>query len=185
MANEFPQYYKGDAIEKKFDSSAKPLLDILGAERDDFLENAYTAYGLGAALWDENLTPLSNAIDRDIFMQSFSAIFDAFVVAGSAESYLTVFRKIFGEDVEVTFTVPAPGKLTMDILAQGVELTNFVAREIANDNYVFANVITQDGLDNIVFQSIKGFTSQYELEQMLTEMVPAGIVPTITLELGV
>lgn len=180
----FPQMYKnGDLVELKFLNSASDLLDVLGAERDDFFEGAYEADDLGRVLWDLDASPLSNAIDRDIFATSFAEIFDAFVVAGTAESYITVFKKIFGDDVVVEFTVPAPGKLAINIEAQGVELTNFISREISNDTYVFSNMITQAG-ENIVFQSIKGFTSQYELEQMLYEMVPAGIWTTITLTLG-
>lgn len=180
----YPQWYKGDAIEQKFYNSAGSVFDNLSGERDTFFEEAYECYLLGDVLWTLDATPLSNAIAKDIFISSFSVIFDAFIVAGSFESYLTVFRKIFGDDVDVTFTVPAPGKLTILIEAQGVELTNFVSREISNDEYVISNLITQDGLDNIVFQTIKGFTSQYELEQMLYEMVPAGVFTSITLELG-
>lgn len=180
----YPQVFKnGDQIELKFINSHGPVFDVLSAERDDFFDNCYEADDLGRVLWDLNASPLSNAISRDIFATSFSEIFDAFVVAGTAESYITVFKKIFGDDVDVQFTVPAPGKLEIAIEAQNVQLSNFISREISNDSYVFSNIITQDG-ENIVFQSIKGFTSQYELEQMLYEMVPAGIWTTITLTLG-
>jgi hypothetical protein len=56
-----------------------------------------------------------------------------------------------------------------------------VARVIESNAYVYYNVITQDGVDQIVFQSIQGFTTQYELERMLFEMVPAGIFTDIDL----
>lgn len=182
---EYPQKFKNaDAIELKFYNSAAPQFDILSAERDDFFDGAYEAYPLGGVLWDLGATPLANAIDRTIFIESFPAIYDAFIAVGTPEAYLTVFRKIFGDDVVVEFTVPAPGKLNIAIEAQGLLLTNFISREIGDDAYILSNIVTQDGLYNIVFQSIKGFTSQYELEQMLYEMVPAGIFTTITLTLG-
>jgi hypothetical protein len=83
----------------------------------------------------------------------------------------------------VDFTVPAPGKLNIDIEAAGVELADFISRYIEDNTYLFDEVIDDEG-DNIVFQSVKGFQSQYELEQMLFEMVPAGIFTTISLTIG-
>lgn len=181
----YPQPYKGsDTVELKFYNSASTLFDLLSGERDDFFDEAYACFVLGEVLWDSNRSPLSNAIARDIFRTSFEGIFDSFVNVGSFEAYISVFEKIFGEDVDVQFTVPAPGKLEIDITATGVELTNFAARIIESNAYVLYDVITQDAVDEIVFQSIKGFTSQYELERMLFEMVPAGIFTTITLDLG-
>jgi len=178
-----PQYFKGDATELKYYNSAAPVLDLLSAEKDDFFADAYECFILGEVLYDNALSPLSNAISRDIFRTSFSTIFDSFLVAGSFESYLTVFQNIFGSDVEVTFTVPAPGKLEIDIVAAGVELSPFVARYIEDNAYVFDNVVDDEG-DQIVFQTVKGFESQYELEQMLFEMVPTGIYTVISLTVG-
>ena len=181
----YPQRYKAtDAIEEKFYQGAAPLFDILSTERDDFFDGAYACFVLGEVLWDSNRSPLSNAIARDIFRTSFEGIFDSFVEVGSFESYISVFEKIFGVDVDIQFTVPAPGKLEIDITAAGIELNNFAARVIESEAYVLYDVITQDGVDEIMFQSIKGFTSQYELERMLFEMVPAGVWTTITLTLG-
>jgi hypothetical protein len=76
-----------------------------------------------------------------------------------------------------------PGKLNIDITASGVQISDFISREIVNNEYVFDEVIDDEG-DNIVFQGVKGFETQYELEQMLFEMVPAGIYTEITLTLG-
>lgn len=177
------QYFKGDATELKYFNSAAPVLDVLSSEKDAFFEDAYECFVLGEVLYDNNLSPLANAIPREIFRTSFSTIFEAFLVAGSFESYLTVFRNIFGDDVAVTFTVPDPGKLNIDIVAAGVALSPFVARYIENNAYVFDNVIDDEG-DQIVFQTILGFESQYELEQMLFEMVPTGIYTEITLTVG-
>lgn len=181
----YPQRYKAtDDIEAKFYNSVSDLFDILSAERDDLYNGAYACFILGEVLWDTNRSPLSNAISRDIFRTSFEGIFDSFVEVGSFESYISVFKKIFGDDVDVQFTVPAPGKLEIDITASGVELNNLSARIIESNSYVLYDLISQDGLDEIMVQSIKGFTSQYELERMLFEMVPAGVWTTITLTLG-
>lgn len=179
-----PQFFKPtDETEKKFYQIVKTVFDILALERSTFFSNAYICDKLGEIIWDSKRAPLTNAMKREIFSTSFEGIVDAFISAGTFESYLTVFRKIFGEDVEVTFTVPAPGKLNIDIVASGVEISDFIAREIIEDEYQYFDVVTQDD-EEIVFQTVKSFTSQYELEQMLYEMVPGGIYTEITLDLG-
>jgi hypothetical protein len=176
------QYFKGDDQELKVEASAAPILDLLSSEKSSFFAGAYDAAGLGGVIYDADRSPLANAIDRDIFIASFAEIFTAFTVAGSFESYISVFQKIFGSSVYVHFTVPAVGKLNIDIIASTVDLYNFVARSIVGNAYVFDEVVDYTP-DNVAFQLFKGFQSQYELEQMLFEMVPAGIFTTITLTL--
>lgn len=177
------QNFKGDELELKVDSVFEPIMTLLSGEKSEFYTDAYEAPVLGDMIYDTGRSPLSNAIKREIFRDAFKEIFEAFVQVGTFEAYLTVFQKIFGNDVDVQFTVPAAGKLNIDITAEGVELSRFIAREIVDNAFSYPEIETQDGIDNIVFQSIKGFTSEYDLEQMLFEMVPAGVFTTITLTL--
>lgn len=177
------QNFKGDETELKFVESGRPTLSQLSANKDDFQTGAYEAAPLGDILFDDLRSPLANAIQKSIFRDAFKEIFDAFVKVGTFEAYLTVFSKIFGDDVVVDFTVPAPGKLQIDIEAAGVELADFLARSIVSETYIFDEVVDYTP-DNIAFQTIKGFQTQYELEQMLFEMVPAGIYTEISLTLG-
>lgn len=178
------QYFKGDDTEIKMEACASPIIDATSIAKDEFLAAAYECQPLGELLYDNALAPLSNAIKRDIFITSFKQIFDAFLVAGTFESYLTVFKKIFGNDVIVTFTVPEAGKLNIDIDAQDFILYNMVERLIVDNAYVLSEIITQDG-DNLAIQNLQGFETQYEIEQMLFELVPAGIYTQITLSIGV
>lgn len=183
------QYFKGDATELKFIASGTPIDDALSLQKQHFFEDCFECFILGEMLYDNNLSPLANAIPREIFRETFFTVFESFLVAGSFESYLTVFRKIFGDDVEVEFTVPGPGRLEIEITAAGVELSIFAARNIESNQYVYNDVEVVDNPpidppDLLAFQTIKGFTSQYELEQMLYEMVPAGIYTVITLNLA-
>ena len=180
------QKFKGDDLELKMEACASTLLDALSLQKDLFFEGAYECASLGDVLYESERSPLSNAIIQSIFRISFPEIFEAFTVSGSFESYITVFQKIFGDDVEIEFTVPGPGKLQIEITATGLEESDFVARHISNNTYVFDNVIyyDDDGEGNIEFQTIKGFQTQYELEQMLFELVPDGIYTEITLNLG-
>lgn len=178
-----PQFYKGDAKELQYFNSANPTILNLETGKDEFFEDAYNCFKLGEILYDSGRAPLANAIPRDIFREAFTAIFGSFLEAGSFETYLEVFRNIFGEDVEVTFTVPAPGKLEIDIVAAGLAIFDLIGRSIQDDTYVIDEIVDYDG-NNVVGQSVKGFETQYELEQMLFEMVPSGIYTQITLTVG-
>lgn len=179
------QNFKGDAIELKYEACAQTIIDQIGMQLDDFFDGAYDAMPLGDLLHEGDRSPLSKAIRIEIFRECFNTIYTAFIVAGSFESYLTVFQKIFGEAVEVEFIVPAPGKLQINIIADQLEEFAFVARRIHNNEFIFDNVIWYDGVDDpggdIILQTVKGFHSQYELEQMLFEMVPAGVFTEISL----
>ena len=176
------QVYKGDDTENKFINSGLPVLNARSFQKDLFFADAYQCQVLGDVLFDTKRSPLSNAIIQTIFRESFSELFQAFIDGGTFEAYLVVFRKIFGDDVDVDFTIPAPGKLQIDITATGFEISNFIVRTIVDNAYVFDNVVDEVG-DNIVFQTIKGFETQYELEQMLFELVPSGIYTIITLDI--
>lgn len=178
-----PQFYKGDEEELKFYRSANPTITNIETDRDEFYEAAYSAFPLGDVLYDSNRAPLANAIPRAIFRESFASVFNSFLEAGSFETYLQVFRSIFGADVEVTFTVPAPGKLNIDIVATGLAIFNLIGRSIQDDNYVIDTIVDYDG-NNVIGQSVKGFETEYELKQMLFEMVPSGIYTEITLTVG-
>lgn len=177
------QFFKGDATEQKFADAFLWAFMPLTLAKTDFFENAYLANDLGGVLFDTKRAPLTNAIPRDVFKDLFAYIFSFFYQAGTAESYLTIFRAVFGNDVEVTLEVPGPGQLNIDIVAQGVALDLFVARTLAGSAYIFDEIVDQDD-DNIVFRSIKGLNSQYEVETMLFELVPYGIFTQITLTLG-
>lgn len=178
------QFFKEtDLKEKRVYEILKPLFDNLSNERDLFFTDSYSNFMLGQAIWDADASPLANVIPREIFRTSFSSIFESFLEAGSFEGYLNVFRQVFGANVDVTFTVPSAGKLLIDIVASDLELDFFTVREIISNSYIYDNLITQD-LDNIMLRSVKGITTQYELEQMLFELVPSGIYTQITLTAG-
>jgi len=174
------QKFKGDDLENRFIEAGTPVFDTVSNQLDLLDNDIYNVFPLGGAIYDANASPLSNAIPRNIFIESFNAIFTNFTVAGTFESYIEVFKRIFGDDVDITFTVPDPGQLEIDILASGTVLSDMLARYIENNEYIFDEIVDDEG-DNIAFQTIKGFETQSELERMLFEMVPAGIYTEITL----
>jgi hypothetical protein len=178
------QVFKGDSTELKVSESESQLHSFIKMGLDELFTNAYVVKALGRVIFDLNAAPLTNAIAREIFAACFPELFASFQVAGSFESYISVFKKIFGEDVDISFTIPAAGKLQIDIVAAEVEESNFVARRIDSETYVFDNVVERDTGDQIIFQTEKGFVGQYELAQMLTQLVPGGVYPVITLNLS-
>lgn len=178
-----PQFFKGDVEELKFYDAGKGITQQLLAQKKDFFDEAFSTYALGDMLFDTGRAPLSNAIPRQIFREVFATLFDAFLQAGSFESYLTVFRNVFGSDVEVEFEVPSPGKLLITVAATGLQTSDFRVRELVGDVYQFDVIVDQEG-DRIVFRTVKGLESEAELERMLFEMVPAGIYTQITLTIG-
>jgi hypothetical protein len=176
------EYFKGDETELKIIESIKPILDSISNDFDDFYENCYECYLLGGVIHDLNATPLANAIVKNVFVTTFNEIFQSFSSSGTFETYISIFKKIFGESAIIEFTIPAVGKLNINITADQVELNNFIARNIEDNVFILSQLITQD-LDNLMVQSIKGFQTEQELETMLKQLIPAGIYPTISLTL--
>ena len=178
------QFFKEtDSFEQKMYNSAKPAFDEVDFQKDLYFDGAYSNYELGSMVYDTNRAPLTNAIVRSIFREAYEEIIQAFIVLGTYDAYYAVFQKIFGDDVIVEFAVPGPGQLWIDVIASGIELSDFASRYIENNEYLFDEIIDDEG-DNIAFQTVKGFQTEYELSQMLHEMIPDGIYPTISLTIG-
>jgi len=204
------QKFKGDDLENKMIAVCQSVFDDLSAQKDLFFNEAYYSGPLGDILWTDGRAPLSQTIKQDVFRDAFQIIFEEFRHAGTFEAYMAIFDQIFGPQCEVEFTVPAPGKLEMDIIVEGFMLDDIINQDgdslitqsgvdhivsktrsgTVNDIAIVGvlvggietlyELITEDG-DNILFQFVKGFKTQYELEQMLFEFVPAGIFTTVTL----
>lgn len=177
------QYFKGDATEKKFDGAGSAMMTSLSEQKDLFFDGAYSCFILGELLYDTSRAPLANAIERAIFRELFATIFEVFRVSGTFESYISVFKNIFGDDVVIEFTVPAAGKLEINIEATGVLSATRLSREILGGTYVYYDRVTTEG-DTRVASVPKGFQTEYEAEQMLFELVPAGIWTTISLTIA-
>ncbi|MGN1058374.1 MAG: hypothetical protein ACI4Q7_03370, partial [Candidatus Avelusimicrobium sp.] len=91
-----PEYFKGDDAEKKIVAGANSLFQVLGGEMRLFLQNAYKGEGLGRVLYDAEMAPLVNVLPRDTFAGTMNALLENFQQAGTFESYISVFKTIFG-----------------------------------------------------------------------------------------
>lgn len=176
------KFKENDALEDKVEAIAEPLLTVIGSDLDTMLADADESGPFGDMIWESQRSPLASAIRKEIFRVGFKQIFESYVSVGTFEAYITVWKKIFGDSVDITFTVPGPGELDIEIETDIVELHDLVARRIESNIYLFDDLVDYNG-DNILVQTIKGFQTQYELEQMLFEMIPVGVYTTISLSL--
>lgn len=177
------KFKENDLVEQKVTDAFNPVFQPTNSSLDTFYEEAYLAKPLGDVLKNSKNTPLAKAVNPQVFRDTFAQIFQSFTFTGTFRAYLFVLRAIFGDSVEVNFTVPAPGKLEIEVNATNLTLFDFVATEIEDTGYVFHEVVDHVG-DNICFSSFLGFETQYELEQLFLEMVPQGVFTTVTLQQG-
>lgn len=174
------QNFKGDALELKMQNVAGPVFDQTDLALNDFYEGAYESSPFLLMLYDEGRMPFSDRIPRDAFVDFIKEALRNFPVTGTYESYLFVLRSIFGADAEIFFDVPAAGKLTISINASTNTEYDFIAREFVDGEYVFHEMIDYD-LNTLTFRGIAGIESEYELSLLFSEIMPAGIFPTIQL----
>lgn len=160
-----------------------PILEPLEDERDLFFADAYNAKPLGEVLYELGRDPLVGVITEEIYADSFPAIHELFTRPATFEYYLTVFRAIFGENVNVTFSVPAPGKLLINADALDPETFRILARRIVDDAYLYNLVITTDTEDYITAVGTQGIKTQNEMDALIFELSVAGIWTVCTLTL--
>jgi hypothetical protein len=163
-----------DEIERRMVEAGTPLLDLLSSDRTEFYNGAFQAFPLGDIFINLNNAPLARAIPPEAFRKSFFAIFQLFTRPGTFEYYLTVFRAIFGDGVDVAFAIPAPGQLEINIETLTESLDTFTARTIIDNAYVYDQVIDHDS-DFIVFQGTQGLKTQDEIDKLMKELQPAGV----------
>ncbi|WKV32920.1 hypothetical protein MAC3UK_0033 [Bdellovibrio phage MAC3UK] len=175
------QFFKEtDDLEKKFYEITAPSMDALEAQLNAFFDEAYACYLLGEVLYDTGASSISSAMTRDVFRTAFFALFESFVEGGSLESYMIVFRAIFGEDVSVVFDIPAPGHLTINIDALNITEEPFTMRRIVDNVYQYEDLLDSEG-EPIMAQVTKGIKTQQDMDILMPEITPAGIFVETTL----
>lgn len=175
------QYFKDtDEKEKKFALCFSPILEDINRSLDQFHDGAYTCFKLGEVLLALKRSPMVGVVSDETFIQSFAAIHQFFTRPGTFEFYLEVFRKIWGDDVEVEFTIPEPGKLEIAIDALSASEDFAMARYIVDNQYFFDELIDHEG-DNLIFQTTQGIKTQAETDALLRELHPVGVWVEATL----
>lgn len=175
------RFKENDESEAKVISVALPSLNALGIARDEFEVGAFTCFKLGEVLFDLERDPVAGVITREVFIKAFYGIHALFTRPGTFEFYLEMFRAIFGEDVDVEFTVPGPGQLSININSLFLEGFNLVARAVVDGDYEYYPLITSDTGDYILAQGVAGIRTQGEIDALMAEVAPSGIYTICTL----
>jgi hypothetical protein len=174
------QKFKGDALELKIEAIGNPLFDVLDGALQDFYLNGFECNAFILMLYDEKRIPFWNRITRASFVSFIKETFKNFPFIGTFEVYLFILVAIFGPDAEIEFAIPDPGKLSITVNAVADLEFDFVVREFVDGEYVFYNLVDDDG-DQIIFIDVLGINTEYELKLLFAEIMPCGISPDITL----
>ncbi len=175
------QNFKGDQNELKMQAVVRPIFESTDSALDQFYEQGYNASDFLLMLYDDNRMPFSERIPRDAFVLFIREALNRFQFTGTFEMYLFILKAIFDDDTEILFTIPAPGKLEIEINATSSVEDEFVGREPINGSgFSIFNIIDSEG-SNLSFRSIPGINNEYELNLLFSEIIPCGIVPTLQL----
>jgi hypothetical protein len=174
------QYFKGDATEMKFDEAGKPAMDVCGVALSQYYNQAYDAETFLLMLYDEGRMPFGSKIPRDAFVSFIRQAIPNFPRTGTFQMLIFLIKEIFGEVTEVLFTVPAPGRLQIEINAAAVIEFNAIHHKVINGIEEVGNIVDADG-NLLTFVGISGIDTEYDFNQVFSEIFPAGIVPEITL----
>ena len=174
------QNFKGDALELKMQAVANPVFDLTNAALNDFYENVFQCGAFLLMLYDDSRMPFSARIPRAAFVEFIKQALENFPVTGSFESYLFVLGAVFGSESEIVFTVPAAGKLEIDVLAISSSTFDFIGREYEDGAYTFVDMVDDLG-NTLTFRGLPGIETEYELDLLFSEIMPCGITPTISL----
>lgn len=173
-------FKENDVLERKVRDAILPFPNLRDSELDLFYEGAFTCFALGDVLYLTLRDPMAGVITQEVYRMAFPAIHQLFTRPGTFEFYLEVFRTVWGEEVDVEFTVPAPGKLFIDIAALNVTPYIALARRIVDDAYIYDELLDDEG-DNIIFQGSQGIKTEEEAVALVNEFYPAGLWVETTL----
>lgn len=70
---------------------------------------------LGYILYDSNVLDVGFEIDREFFATHYVSIFEAMAANGVRESWITLIKALLGEKTKITFEIPNPGHLRINI----------------------------------------------------------------------
>lgn len=174
------QKFKGDSLELQMETVGASATDFVSAALDQFEAGGFSASDFLLMLYDEGRMPFSNRIPRESFVSFYREALLNFPVTGTFDAYQFILKKVFGDSTEVLFEVPAAGKL--EILVNAGSEVEFDAFVTLLQSGAFVDYDLVDSLgNNIVFRGISGIDTEYKLQLLLSELIPAGVFTTFTL----
>jgi hypothetical protein len=175
------QLFKGDPTENKFENAARPAFDACAQTKQQFYDAGYTTADFLLMLYDAGRMPFSQRVPREAFVSFIRQAIPNFPFTGTFESYMLILTGIFGGAVEVLFTIPAEGRLQIEVNAGGATVDfEWVAQTFVDGGFVIDQIVASDG-DQLVLSSIVGIETEGQLQALFDELIPAGIQTEITL----
>lgn len=175
------QKFKGDTSELAMEAAGATAFDLVSLAQDRFFDGCYETEDFLLSLYDNGRMPFSDRVPRDAFVSFIKQAIPNFPFTGTFEAYIFIIKSIFGADAEILFEVPAAGQLEIVINSSASLEFDWIATEFVDGSYINYEMTTMDG-DFLQFRGISGITSQAQLNQLLSELIPAGIYPSITLQ---
>lgn len=172
------QPFKGDETELKLSGAAREVFAALVDDLRAWCAGTYEGRGLGALLYDDNLTEIAGKISRDVFIKNYGTILAQWEYPGCFESYLYVLRSVFGPEVEVSFTRLAPGALGIEVVAYRNQMYRWLAQRGQTDYSV-----TDKSGAKLCFLLPIATLSAGQVMAVLETLIPAGIFVDLTLKL--
>lgn len=173
--------FKGDASELKMRASAEPAFDLTGQALDQFYESGAESSAFLLMLYDEGRMPFSNRINREVFVTFIKQALANYPSTGTFEAYLFVLREVFGAESDFLFEVPAPGKLNISVNAVSDIVFGFLVREYS-DGILSTFTLTTSDDEELLFRGLSGIENEHQFNLLFSEIMPAGIFPTLSLE---
>ncbi|MDR0485938.1 MAG: hypothetical protein LBH29_04355 [Elusimicrobiota bacterium] len=122
-----------------------------------FFANAYKTYAFGEILYNERYGKLCRVIAKDIFLNSYDAIFRSLNKAGTYENLISIIRAVFGADAAIEFSEPAPAVLNVNIVQNASQVVYWKTkdRDLLTDTedggkFVLTAMVRQIYLDEII-----------------------------------
>lgn len=123
----------------------------------EFFNNAYSSKGLGELLYNPKYADIVRGISKDIFVKTYSQIFESFNAPGTYNNLILILKAIFGENCLIQFENPSPGVLNINITQYAAERSKWITKPdedfIINnesDYIVFNEFISQTYIDEVV-----------------------------------
>lgn len=175
------QSFKGDLVESQIGEAGSPPFDSCSLALDEFFAGGYEATDFLLAQYDAGRMPFSDRVPRETFVAFFKEALLNFETIGSFESYLFIVKAIFGAQSDILFSIPTvAGQISMLVSASSSLEFDFQAREFVDGGADFSDMTTMDG-DGIQFRGVSGIDSEAKLKALLSEIIPGGLSPHITL----
>ncbi len=175
------QNFKGDATELKYLAAGEPAFELTRVSLHEFFQGAYDCDEFLLMLYDAGRMPFSSRVPRDAFVSFIRQAIPDFPSTGTFEVYIFMIKALFGDSAIIQFTIPAAGKLQIEVNAPGSSLEfDWVAKEIVGGGTILTQMITHDS-EEFLFNGISGIETEAQLQILLAELFPMGIYATLEL----